>query len=80
VVTAQFDMVARVIGDQWWLVAIAYGLIWIVLFGFIVFVYTRLTRVEKEIAIVETTVKRREKLDAAEAAEAAEKAAAGQLT
>jgi hypothetical protein len=54
----------------------AYGLIWIVLFGFILFVYLRLSRVEKQIAIIEGTVKRREKLDAAEAAEAAEKTAA----
>jgi hypothetical protein len=53
----------------------AYGLIWLVLFGFIVFVYMRLSRVEKQIAIIEGSVKRREKLDAAEAAEAADKAA-----
>ncbi len=71
-VAQQFATVSRVIGDQWPLVVGAYGLIWIVLFGFVVFVYTRLTRVEKQVAIIESTVKRREKLDAAEAAEAAE--------
>jgi CcmD family protein len=54
----------------------AYGLIWIVLFGFMVFVYVRLSRIEKQISIIETTVKRRDKLDAADAAEAADKAAA----
>jgi CcmD family protein len=72
-VAQQFETVSRVIGDQWPLVVGAYGLIWVVLFGFMVFVYTRLSRVEKEIAVIEGTVKRREKLEAAEAAEAAEK-------
>jgi hypothetical protein len=75
-VAQQFDTIARVLGGQWWLVVLAYGLLWAVLFGFIVFVYMRLSRIEKQISIIETTVKRRDKLDAAEAAEAAEKSAA----
>ncbi len=54
----------------------AYGLIWIVLFGFVLFVYMRLSRTEKQVAIIEETVRRREKLDAANAAEAAEAAEA----
>jgi CcmD family protein len=52
-------------------VVIAYGLIWLVLFGFVLFVYMRLSRTEKQVAIIEETVRRREKLDAADAAEAA---------
>jgi hypothetical protein len=75
-VAQQFDTVARVLGGQWWLVVLAYGLLWAVLFGFIVFVYMRLSRIEKQISIIETTVKRRDKLDAAEAAEAAAKSTA----
>jgi hypothetical protein len=75
-VAQQFDTVARVIGGQWWLVVVAYGLLWAVLFGFIAFVYVRLSRIEKQISIIETTVKRRDKLDAADAADAAQAAEA----
>jgi CcmD family protein len=53
----------------------AYGLLWIVLFGYMVWVNSRLGRTEKEVAAVEAAVKRREKLDTAERIVAEEKAA-----
>ena len=49
-----------------------YGLLWAVLFGYIVWVYTRVVGVEKQVTAVEASVRRRDKLEAAEAAEAAE--------
>jgi heme exporter protein CcmD len=62
----------RVVLPQLPFVIMAYGLLWAVLFGFIVWVYTRVTRVEKEVAVIEASVRRRDKLEAAEAAERAQ--------
>jgi hypothetical protein len=63
----------RVVLPQLPFVIAAYGLLWAVLFGFIVWVYTRVTRVEQQVAVIEESVRRRDKLEAAEAAEAAER-------
>jgi CcmD family protein len=52
----------------------AYGLLWVALFGYMVWVNARLGRTEKEVAAVEASVKRREKLDTAERIVAEEKA------
>jgi len=49
----------------------AYGILWIVLFGYMVWVYTRVTNVEKQVKVLEESVRRRDKLEAAEAAERA---------
>jgi hypothetical protein len=61
----------RVVLPQLPFVIAAYGLLWAVLFGFIVWVYTRVTRVEQQVAVIEESVRRRDKLEAAEAAERA---------
>ncbi len=42
----------------------AYGLIWAFMIGFVATVFSRLRRLEKEIAVVEAAVKRREKVEA----------------
>ena len=62
----------RVVLPQLPFVIGAYGLLWVVLFGYIVWVYTRVVGVEKQVTAVEASVRRRDKLEAAEAAEAAE--------
>ena len=66
------DAVRVVLPQAPFLIA-GYGLLWAVLFGYIVWVYTRLLRVEKQVTVVESSVRRRDKLEAADAAEAAEK-------
>jgi CcmD family protein len=55
-------------------VVIAYGLLWVVLFGYMVWVNARLGRTQREVAAVEASVMRRGKLDAAEKIVAEEKA------
>jgi len=61
----------RVVLPQLPFVIGAYGLLWVVLFGYIVWVYTRVTRIEKQVGVIEESVRRRDKLDAADAAERA---------
>ena len=61
----------RVVLPQLPFVIGAYGLLWIVLFGYTVWVYTRVTRVEKQVSVIEESVRRRDKLEAADAAERA---------
>ena len=61
----------RVVLPQLPFVIGAYGLLWIVLFGYVVWVYTRVTNVEKQVGVIEESVRRRDKLDAADAAELA---------
>ena len=43
-----------------------YALLWAVLFGYVIWVYTRLTKVEKQVRVLEESVRRRDKLDAAD--------------
>ena len=61
----------RVVLPQAPFLIIGYGLLWAVLFGYILWVYTRVTAVEKQVSVLESSVRRRDKLDAADAAEAA---------
>ncbi len=42
-------------------VIVAYGLIWVGLIGYVGMVFSRLKKIEKEISVVESAVKRREK-------------------
>jgi len=64
----------RVVLPQAPFLIMGYGLLWIVLFGYMVWVYTRVTNVEKQVGVIEESVRRRDKLEAADAAEAAERA------
>jgi CcmD family protein len=52
----------------------AYGIIWIVLFAYTVFIFTRVGRAEKQVSLLEEAMRRRGKLEAAEDAEAEQRA------
>ena len=55
------------------LVVGAYGLIWVVLMAYMVFVFMRVGRAEKQVSLLEEAMRRRDKLAAAEKADAAER-------